>query len=173
MIPLRKTEKLIRQFERTHGIPLRLRKPRFWANPDNAYYDVATRQLMLPRTARGHVLKEFTFHEIGHALIHQYVVPQTLLNRFVKLSPRLKREKALELMEEDYAAPAGWVSWYAMLNGTEDFCEVLGAYVANDYRRTGDWQFCGFHFDVGRDAKLQRKLDWVEEILHACVAQAA
>lgn len=172
MAPTHTTQKLIRHFQRTHGIPLQLRKPRFWANRFNAYYDMATRQLMLPRQARGAELREFTFHEIGHALIHQYVVPVRCISRFVGESPGLSRTKALDLMEQDLPAPPGWVSWYAMINGTEDFCEVLGAYAANDYRRYGAWSFSGFRFDVGRDRLLQRKIEWVEEILQECHLQA-
>lgn len=173
MAPAHTTQKLIRHFQRTHRIPLSLRKPRFWANRFNAYYDVATRQLMLPRQARGAELREFTFHEIGHALIHQYVVPARLLSRFVAESPGLSRNKALDLMEQDIPAPPGWVSWYAMINGTEDFCEVLGAYAANGYRSQGEWRFSGFSFDVSADRLLQKKIAWVEEILQECHLQAA
>ena len=173
MAPTHTTQKLIRHFQRTHGIPLALRKPRFWANRFNAYYDVATRQLMLPRQARGAELREFTFHEIGHALIHQYVVPVRFISRFVSESPRLARSKALDLMSADVPSPPGWVSWYSMINGTEDFCEVLGAYAANGYRRRGVWTFNGFSFDVSSDRLLQKKIDWVEEILQECHLQAA
>lgn len=173
MAPTHTTLRLIKGFQREHGIPLRLRKPRFWANKNNAYYDIATKQLMLPRQARGALLREFTYHELGHALIDQYVVPARLLSRFVRHSPGLSRAKAIDLMERDVPAPKGWVSWYAMVNGTEDFCEVLGAYAANGYRRRGTWKFSGFKFDVTRDRLLQRKLDWIDEILACCQQQAA
>ncbi len=171
--PIHTTQRLIDDFQREHGIPLLLRTPRFWSRPFDAYYDISTKQLMLPRCARGKVLREFLFHELGHALIDQYVVPLRLLSRFVSESPGLSRAKASELMEQDVPAPCGWVSWYSMVNGTEDFCEVLGAFAANDYRRRGKWQFSGFEFEVTNDRLLQRKIDWVEEILDECWRQAA
>lgn len=170
--PIHTTQRLINDFQRGHGIPLTLRKPRFWAKPFDAYYDISTKQLMLPRSARGSVLREFVFHELGHALIDQYVVPLKLLSRFVSESPGLSRTKAIELMEQDVPAPGGWVSWYAMVNGTEDFCEVLGAYASNGYRRRGHWKFASFEFDVTHDRPLQKKIDWVEEVLLACWQQA-
>lgn len=171
--PMQTTQRLIQQFQKGHGIPLRLRTPRFWSKDFDAYYDVSTKQLMLPRRARGSLLREFIYHELGHALIDQYRVPLRLLSLFVAESPGLKRSKAIELMGEDVAAPEGWVSWYAMVNGTEDFCEVLAGYASNGYRRKGQWQFSGFTFDVTHDRLLQRKIDWVEEILAVCGEQAA
>jgi hypothetical protein len=171
--PLHTTQKLIDQFIREHQIPLRLRRPRFWQQKGDAYYDTQTFQFTLPASARGAELREFTFHEIGHALIHQFRIPKRLHSRFVEVSPHLHRRKAIELMNDSEPAPLGWVSWYAMVNGTEDFCETLGAWVSNDYRTRGLWRFNNFVFNVGQDRLLQKKIRWVREILDECGFQAS
>ena len=170
--PLRTTQKIIQDFSRTHSIPLRLRKPRFWMQRGDAYYDTLTYQFTLPIRARGQELREFTYHEIGHALIHQFCIPKELLSRFVAISPGLTKKKAIAQMCESEPPPKGWVSWYAMTNGTEDFCETFGAWAANGYRTKGKWRFNNFEFDISQDKKLQRKIKWVQQIVEVCYFQA-
>lgn len=170
--PMHTTQKLISQFIRENHIPLRLRKPRFWMQKGDAYYDTRTCQFTLPIDARGAELREFTFHELGHAIIHQFRVPKQLHSNFCHISPGLHRKKAIELMCQNEPAPKGWVSWYAMVNGTEDFCETLGALVSNNYKSKGKWRFNDFIFDVTKDRLLQKKILWVEEILAECGFQA-
>jgi hypothetical protein len=170
--PLYATQKIIEDFTRTHSIPLRLRKPRFWMQRGDAYYDTYTYQFTLPIKARGAELREFTYHEIGHALIHQFRIPKEFISRFVALSPGLPKKKAIALMCESEPAPEGWVSWYAQTCGTEDFCETLGAWAANGYRSKGKWKFNNFEFDVTHDRRLQKKIKWVQQIVEVCYFQA-
>jgi hypothetical protein len=170
--PVMTSQRLISSFMQTHCIPLRLRKPRFWQQRGDAYYDTKTFQFTLPINARGAELKEFIFHEMGHALLHQFCVPKHMISQFSRLSPYLPRPKAIKLMTDSQPSPKGWVSWYAMTSGTEDFCETLGAWAANNYKAKGLWRFNNFVFDIGNDRLLQRKIRWVQQIVELCYFQA-
>jgi hypothetical protein len=169
---MQRADKLVKMFQEENGIPLKLRKTKVLSSIDGAMYDLRTRQILIPADAKGELLKEYVYHEIGHALIQQYKIPRTMLRHFVELSPKLSRDRAHKLYHDGVGSPKGWVSWYAMVTGTEDFCDTLAAYCCNDYRKRGHWVFENFYFDLNQNRILQRKILWVDRILEYCAARA-
>ena len=163
--PIHKTMKLINEFEARFGLCLGIEEVCFHKNDHVAYFYPKKRRITLPQKARGQRLKEFVHHEIGHALLVNYKVPRELIELFDFVCPKVEEKYAQKMMDQDEPAPASWVSWYAMTNPVEDFCETLSAWASNDYKITQSWQFGGFSFSPSKDITIRKKVEEVQNLL--------
>jgi hypothetical protein len=117
------------------------------------------------RSPRSRALREYTFHEMGHAICDYYSVEEWL-------TPFTRRVQSTDEEYERASADAalrarrdGFVSGDATCNREEDFCETLSAYICNVRTWRRSIVFERDHVDVRRDARLRRKLDAVHELL--------
>ena len=117
-----------------------------------------------PMPLRAPALREFVFHEMGHAIVEHHEVGDYL----GPFTQRTIDDDAYE--EESNAAaertrPAGFVSGYATCDREEDFCETLAAYLTNRSTWRTRLSFNGEQIAVRNNARLRRKLDAVHELL--------
>lgn len=162
--PILKTQKMISEFEQRFGVDLGIKEISFHDKDHLAYYQPKNSKLTLPR-AKGEKLKEFLYHELGHAILARYEPPKELLDLFVFVCPQMDERYACKMMDRDEAAPDTWVSWYAMTNPVEDFCETLAAWASNDFKITQNWRFGGFEFNPRRDLTLRKKIEAVRLLM--------
>lgn len=162
--------KVINEFNKRWGYELNISKITLW-NKDYAEYEETapgkgTIRLNKFKTRAG--MAEDLYHELGHAIIHQYGVKRKDLRRFREGSPRisLARFSKLKYIEQK-APPKGFVSWYSQINGTEEFCELLAAWASSSYKTKGVLEYDGHKFSLNKDNVLRRKILAVEKIVGA------
>lgn len=117
-----------------------------------------------PLAPRSRALREFVFHEMGHALAERHDLG-SYLHPFTR---RVCDEESYEAASDDAASrprPAGFVSGYATCEREEDFCETLAAYLTNRASWRTRVTFEGQQVPVRGDARLRRKLDAVHGLL--------
>lgn len=117
-----------------------------------------------PMPPRSRALREFVFHEMGHALAERYDLGD-YLHPFTR---RICDDETYESASDEAARaarPAGFVSGYATCEREEDFCETLAAYLTNRASWRTRLTFNGEHFAVRGDVRLRRKLRAVHELL--------
>jgi hypothetical protein len=160
--------KLIKEFNSRWGYELNISKIIFW-NKDFAEYEesaVGRGRIRLNQNKSRKEMAEDLYHELGHAIIHQYGVKRKDLSQFRDTSPRISLARFSKLKHvEQIAPPKGYVSWYSQINGTEDFCEVLAAWAASDYKLKGVLKYDGHKFSLNKDKKLRRKVEIIRKIL--------
>jgi hypothetical protein len=110
-------------------------------------------------------IKEDLYHEIGHAIDHQYGLPDKLLKLFEKKSPKLKERISQKRMDTDIPPPEGFVTWYATTDGTEDFCECLSAWASNNYKTTGKITYGGYTHSLDKEKDLAFKIKQIASVL--------
>ena len=156
----------IRKFNNKTGFDLKISKIVFWKKNEALYVEASKSSGVIkinPSNTRKEILEDL-YHELGHALIHQTIVPKKLLSSFRNSSPLLSRVKTQRLIDSgEDPPPRGFVSWYALTNGSEDFCETLSALVVSGYKTKeaihfGDWV-------LSKDGKLQIKLERILKYL--------
>lgn len=110
-------------------------------------------------------LKEFVFHEMGHAIAEGHELGPWL-GDFCRV---IHADREAYELASDAAANrprrAGYVSGYASCNREEDFCETLAAYLSNRKSWRDTLRFNGELVAVSADTKLRRKLDAVRDLL--------
>jgi hypothetical protein len=163
--PILKTQKMISEFEQRFGLDLEIKKISFHSKGHLAFYHPKKCEITLPNQARGKELKEFLYHELGHAILARYQPPKDLLDLFVFVCPQMDERYACKMMDREEAAPDSWVSWYAMTNPVEDFCETLAAWASNDFKVSQIWRFSGFEFNPRRDLTLRKKVEAVRMLM--------
>lgn len=126
--------KLIREFNETWELDIQISRILHW-NKSGAQYTWFKHKgwLHINPDQSFENIKEDVFHELGHALIHQYRINHSFLRFFHDDSPKHSLTFINNMEEKDELPYYGFVSWYSTLNGTEDFCETLSAYVTNNY----------------------------------------
>lgn len=113
---------------------------------------------------RSRKLKEFTYHELGHALLDHYRV-RSVLKHFTR-----RKSEGWQYQFETWRFARlprmkGFVSGYAALNAEEDFCETLSAYLSSTTFAFKRFHFNGKQILVESDLQLQQKLRAVSDIL--------
>ncbi len=160
--------KLIREFNQRWGYELVISRISFW-NKDFAEYEETAfdrGSIRLNKNKTRAEMAEDLYHELGHAIIHQYGVKRKDLQRFRDFSPRISLARFSKLKYvEMKTPPAGFVSWYSQINGTEDFCEVLAAWASSGYKMNGVLIYDGYKFSLAKDRELKRKVAMVKKIL--------
>lgn len=160
--------KLIKEFNQHWGYDLQISRITFWSKDFAEYEETAVGRgsIRLNKFKTRSEMAEDLYHELGHAIIHQYGVKRKDLRRFRDSSPRisLARFSKLKYIEKK-APPAGYVSWYSQINGTEDFCEVLAAWASSGYKMKGVLSYDGHKFSLTRDKTLLRKVLVIRKIL--------
>jgi hypothetical protein len=125
-------------------------------------------RIHLPADVRGRQLREFLYHELGHALRAAYCIPTPMTRHFESYSAvGLNKANLLRKLAEDQRYE-GFVSAYAMTNKEEDFCDTLSAWVMNGFRQAGRYEFDGDRFSLSQDPIILKKLRAVERILKYC-----
>jgi len=114
---------------------------------------------------RSRALREYVFHEMGHAVREGFDVEPWLAGFC-----RRRREDHVSYEEASDAAalrprPVGYVSGYATCDRDEDFCETLSAYLCNRRTWRTEVRFGSERVPVRGDVKLRRKLDAIHELL--------
>lgn len=110
-------------------------------------------------------LREYVFHELGHAIREGHDVEPWLTDYC-----RQRREDhvSYEQASDDAARRprrAGYVSGYATCDRDEDFCETLSAYLCNRKTWRAEVRFNAERVSVRDDPKLRRKLGAIHELL--------
>lgn len=137
---------------------------RDWAEYQGYYNGLGEIKLNLDQT-RFELLEDF-YHEIGHMILDQYAVPRHMLDIFRDYNPNISRERSEKLtLEGEEAPPQGYVSWYSLVNGTEEFCELLSAWVCSGYKMTGTLNYGGWKHSIENEPKLKRKIIAIKKIL--------
>lgn len=160
--------KLIKEFNARWGYELQISRITFWSKDFAEYEETAVGRgsIRLNKFKTRAEMAEDLYHELGHAIIHQYGVKRTDLRRFRDSSPRISfaRFSKLKYVEKK-TPPAGFVSWYSQVSGTEDFCEVLAAWASSGYKMKGILTYDGHSFSLRKDVELRRKVEVVRNIL--------
>lgn len=160
--------KLIKEFNLRWGYELNIAKIIFWSK-DYAEYEesaVGRGRIALNKNKTRKEMAEDLYHELGHAIIHQYGVKRKDLSQFRDKSPRISLARFSKLKNVDRVAPPkGYVSWYSQINGTEDFCEVLAAWASSDYKMRGQLIYDGNKFSLSKDKHILRKVLMIRKIL--------
>lgn len=158
---------IIDRFNREWNIDIEIHKIHLWNDDSSAEYswkgDRTTISLCPDQKVED--LKEDIFHELGHAILHQYKVPRSALRVFHKQTPRLNSSSSLRKMEKEIPPPSNFVSWYAQVNGSEDFCETFSAWVTNDYKLKGKIVYKDWVSDLGKESVLVDKFLAVKKVL--------
>ena len=109
---------------------------------------------------------EDLYHELGHAVLDQYKVPRHMLNIFRDHNPNITRERSGKLTcDDEIPPPSGYVSWYSMVNGTEEFCELLSAWACSGYKMQGYINYGDWRHSIDDEPKLKRKILAIKRIL--------
>lgn len=164
------SRRLIKAFNKRWGYELNITKITFWTKDFAEYEEMAPGRgaIRLNIHKNRAEMAEDLYHELGHAIIHQYGVKRKDLQRFRESSPRISMARFSKLKYiEQIAPPKGYVSWYAQINGTEDFCEVLAAWASSDYKMRGVLTYDGHKFSLTKDRQLERKVKTIKKILAA------
>jgi len=160
--------KLIKEFNHYWGYDLKISKITFWTKDFAEYEETAADRgcIRLNKNKNRSEMTEDLYHELGHAIIHQYGVKRKELSRFRNTSPRISLAKFSKLKYiERKIPPKGYVSWYSQINGTEDFCEVLAAWASSGYKTKGSLMYDGHRFSLTKDKELRQKVHEVKRIL--------
>jgi hypothetical protein len=89
-----------------------------------------------------------------------------MLDIFRDYNPNISRERSEKLtLEGEEAPPQGYVSWYSLVNGSEEFCELLSAWVCSGYKMTGTLYYGGWKHSIDNEPKLKRKILAIKKIL--------
>lgn len=162
----KRINKLIDKFNRNWDLELEISRIVYW-NEDGAQY-------ICHKNLKGWIyvnpnqpfykIEEDIYHELGHAIIHQYLVTNKELQIFRNDSLNMARSTVQNKEDSEEFPPYGFVSWYATVNGTEDFCETLSAWASNGYKTTGVI-YGDFKIPVQREPKLLKKFLQVDQIL--------
>jgi hypothetical protein len=72
-------------------------------------------------------------------------------------------DECIRNVDRNGTKPRGFVSWYALTNGSEDFCETLSALVVSGYKPKGTIHFGDWV--LSKDRKLQIKLERILKYL--------
>ena len=110
-------------------------------------------------------LREFVYHELGHAICDGFDI-RSHLKPFIRKPVRRGREYSAAVAKAaNYRRLPGFVSGYARLDREEDFCETLAAYLCN--RRTWRRQiwFAGDMPSVKDEPRLLRRLEAVHQVM--------
>jgi hypothetical protein len=157
----------VQEFNKDWGYDLDV-KIQFW-NKDFAEYQGYTGGhgviRLDPYQKRSEILEDL-YHELGHAVLDQYKVPRYMLNIFRDHNPNISREKSEKLTcDDEIPPPPGYVSWYSMVNGTEEFCELLSAWACSGYPKKGYMNYGGWKHSIDSEPKLKRKIKVIKEII--------
>ncbi|MBT3340281.1 MAG: hypothetical protein HN405_05015 [Planctomycetes bacterium] len=130
-----------------------------------SYWFIRNRISVPAYPARSVDLKEYIYHELGHA-IHDHFDITDYLSPFIN--------KVITVQKEYVAASKKAVNWnrlpnfvngYARTCREEDFCETLAAYLCNRATWQKRIKYAGYDFRVKKNSKLMEKLDAVDELL--------
>jgi len=128
-------------------------------------YPIIGNTLKIP-TTRNPKLKEFVYHELGHA-IHDHFELRGYLKPFVKKSQKTMAEYiSASERAAGYDRLPGFVSGYARCNREEDFCETLSAYLINQKTWRNYIVYDGERISLRGDKKLKEKLQIIHDLLH-------
>lgn len=162
----KKIHKVINEFNKYWDLDLEISRIIYW-NESGAQYTwhkSLKGWIYLNPNQTFSKIKEDIFHELGHAIIHQYLVTNKDLRIFRNDSLNMSRSTVQNKEDWEEEPPYGFVSWYATVNGTEDFCETLSAWASNGYKVTGVY-YGDFKIPVKQEPKLLKKFLQVEQIL--------
>jgi hypothetical protein len=117
--------------------------------------------------------KEFSFHEIGHAIVASYDIPENLFPPF--RNHHCSNQSIIDRIEyylEGGKLAAGerkrgYFSSYAYTNRDEDFCETFAAYMCNGGCRS-QWTFDGETINLNREPTLVKKVKAIDKIIKYC-----
>lgn len=123
--------------------------------------------IQLPK-CKGTLFREFLYHELGHALLAEYNISKNLLTPFTTRQSKLFKYFNDVNDNSEGPRPDGFVTKYAGINRSEDFCETFSAWVLNDFKTSGKILYNGDLIDLSKDSKLKKKFEAVAEILNAC-----
>ena len=165
-------EKLLRnqlkEFIDKYGYDLKISKIIFWNRDYAEYRGLRNGSGIIklnPNQIRSKIKEDF-WHEIGHAILHQYHVPRKMLNIFRDNCPNNGHSWYEKFDDEDGTPPpAGEVSWYGLVSGTESFCEVLSAWVCSGYKMHGRINYGPWSHSIDRDRELKMKIKRIQKIL--------
>jgi Putative zinc-binding metallo-peptidase len=169
MISKKRVRRIIKEFNEMFSLEIVINRIVFWNRDGEAEYEYfqdgsCTLKLYPFQNLRG--IKEDVYHELGHALIHQYKIPRAYLLQFSKKSPRLSRRTTfLKINIEEAAPPKNFVTWYACVSGQEDFCESLSAYVLNNLKVQGKVYYQNWEHNLNKEPLLKRKFLTIEKLL--------
>ena len=170
--PIYRAWEIVKDFEDRFKIDLDIHKIQFHKDTSSAYFYAKSRTISLPESAKGANLKEFLYHEIGHALEFQRSFPNQEMGDFFFTSPRMETRQARLLLDKKVKTPKGFVSWYAMTDPFEDFCETLSAWASNGFQVSRQWEFGTFSFHLRYDHGIRKKVERIKSILAAQRKQA-
>jgi hypothetical protein len=162
--------KLIDQFNRDWNLDIKISEIHYWQKECEAQYIgwQTYGHLKINPKEDFEIVKQHIYHELGHALIDQYFIKRKFLDVFIQNSPVNNRNRIYKIMENvEEPPPWNFVSWYATVNGTEDFCETLSAWVYNDYKTKGKIYFDGWESSLNQEKLLNKKIKQVEKLLKA------
>ena len=138
---------------------LDLFKFRGWYEPWNV--------IQLPNS-RGVVFREFLYHELGHALMSEYSISKSLMKLFTTRAPSYLKYLREVGEFSNGPRPLGFISRYATINRSEDFCETFSAWVLNDFKTQGIIRYNGDRINLNADSKLRLKFEAMKQIIRAC-----
>lgn len=169
MISKKRVRKIINDFIEMWSLDLTINRIEFWNRDGEAEYEYfpdGSSTLRLNPDQHIEELMEDIFHELGHAIIHQYSVPRKYLALFRSKSPQMSVVSSSRIMDEgELHPPKNFVSWYGRVSGVEDFCECLSAYVTNDYKLSGKIIYKDWEHNLNNEPILKRKFQIIEDLL--------
>jgi hypothetical protein len=159
--------RLIKNFNRDWNLDLEIKDIIFWNRINEAQYEGwgTHGSIRLNPNDGFELVTQHLYHELGHAVIDQYKVKRKDLELFVANSETKSRGSVQKLMDHDVEPPWNYVSWYATVNGTEDFCETLSAWAYNQYKSSGLIQFDGWISSLNKEKFLNKKVQRIDKIL--------
>ena len=155
------------QFNKRWGYELEI-KFKFWSKDAAEYqgYHAGHGVIKLnPDQSRADILEDL-YHELGHAIQDQYLIPRHMLNIFRDSNPNISRQRSDKLtIDGELCPPQGYVSWYSLVNGTEEFCELLSAWACSGYKMKGCINYGDWKHSIDHEPKLKRKILTIKRIL--------
>jgi len=155
------------EFNDLWGYELKV-KIKFWTKEEAEYQGMHEGYGIIsldPYQKRPDILEDL-YHELGHAILDQYLVPRKMLSIFRNSNPKISVEKSHKLaFEHELPPPYGFVSWYSMVTGTEEFCELLSAWACSGYKMKGCIYYGGWRHSIDKEPKLKSKIKVIKRIL--------
>lgn len=108
---------------------------------------------------------EDLYHELAHAILHQCRVPRKYLAVFRETSPSIGQSRFDKYeFQKDVPPPEGYVSWYSIVNGTEEFCELFSAWACSGYKIKGRIDYSGWSHSIEKEKNLKKKILQLQRI---------
>jgi len=135
--------------------------------------------IYIPSGYRGRELREYLYHELGHALVNNYKLSNRMLKGFCS---KISKDGWIEWWKYQWNVikystkerKHGYVSGYASLDREEDFAETFSAFLLNDGKiGNGKIVYDGnkINLNATKERNLKNKFKTIKEIIKFCREQ--